>query len=209
MKGNKSMNAKTIENNAGPQLTFELDGQSGNISIYADITNTLSVLVNGQQIATQQQMNGVYTVADTNLVANASVTVNVPANADLTLRENNGTINVTGVTGEMDLEVVNGNIVASQVTLTGSSLLQAKDGTIVFAGSVDQFSFAHLHTDQGYISAQLPASSSFHIDATTNAGYINTNFASSGTTIHADHGGTPKALIALDEDAGTMDISIV
>ena len=97
------MNAKTIENNAGPQLNFELDGQSGNISIYADITNTLSVFVNGQQIATQQQMNGVYTVADPNLVANASVTVNVPANADLTLRENNGTINVTGVTGEMDL----------------------------------------------------------------------------------------------------------
>ncbi len=203
------MNAKTVESNAGPQLTFELDGQSGNISVYADSTNTLSVFVNGQQIATQQQMNGVYTVADPNLVANASVTVNVPANADLTLRENNGTINVTGVTGELDLEVVNGNIVASQVTLTGSSLLQAKDGTIVFAGSVDQFSFAHMHTDQGYISAQLPASSSFHIDATTNAGYINTNFASSGTAIHADHGGTPKALIALDENAGTMDISIV
>ena len=203
------MNEKIVANNAGPLLTFELDGQSGNISVYADPTNTLSVFVNGQQIATQQQLNGVYTVVDPNLVANASVTVNVPANADLTLRENNGTINVTGVTGDMDIEVVNGNIVASQVTLTGSSLLTAKDGTIVFAGSVDQFSFAHLHTDQGYISVHLPASSSFHVDATTNAGYINTNFASSGTAIHADHGGNPKALITLDENAGTMDIALV
>ncbi|MBV9020092.1 MAG: hypothetical protein JOZ71_05200 [Ktedonobacteraceae bacterium] len=206
---NTATNVQTNVNTSSPSLIFELSGQSGNIVVNADTTNTLSVFVNGQQIGTQRQVNGVYTVANPSLVANAFVKVNVPAQSELRLKENSGTINVTGVTGQMDLEVGNGNITTSQVTLTGSSLLKAKTGTIAFAGSVDHFSFAHLTTDQGFISVKLPNSSSFHVDAVTKAGNISTNFASSGTAIHADHGAAPRAFITLDENSGSMDISLV
>ncbi|MBV9706798.1 MAG: hypothetical protein JO125_05280, partial [Chloroflexi bacterium] len=51
---NTANNVQTNVNTSSPSLIFELSGQSGNIVVNADTTNTLSVFVNGQQIGTQR-----------------------------------------------------------------------------------------------------------------------------------------------------------
>lgn len=99
----------------------------------------------------------------------------VPAQANLELVTNAGTVSVQNVAGQMKLQSDAGSISATQVTLYGKSRLKTDAGSVTFVGSLDPDGDYHFTTDLGSINVTLPADASFDLEARTDLGSINTN----------------------------------
>src|SRR5207302_5484938 len=84
-----------------------------------------------------------------------------PANANLDVHTDTGTINVTGVSGAMSLITDTGTITANEDTLSGPSTLKTDTGSVTFAGSIGSSGSYQFLTDTGSVNATLPANSSF------------------------------------------------
>jgi hypothetical protein len=173
---------------------------------------TFTAEANGQSFPVQLDST-TQTATFPTLPNNTWVVVQVPAHTDLSLKDCNGYINVSGITGQMNLSA--NTIVASQVNLLGSSHLHVDNGSITFDGSLDSNSSDLFDANNGFISVKLPQSQPFHIDAVTNAGNISTNLGtptpsgSSGSQLHVSSQPAPGALLTVNENAGSMNFTIV
>jgi hypothetical protein len=172
---------------------------------------TFTAEANGQSFPVALD-NTAHTATFPTLPDNTWVVVHVPANTDLSLKDCNGTVDVSGITGQMDLS--GNNIVVSQAHLLGTSHLHVDNGTIAFDGSLDQYSNDLFDANNGNISVKLPKSNPFHIDATTNAGNISTTLGtptplgSSGSQLHVSSQPTIGALLTVKENNGSMNFNI-
>lgn len=184
--------------------------QTGGIQVRPGASFTAEA--NGQSFPVQLD-NTLHTATFPTLPNNAWVIVHVPANTDLSLKVCSGIIDVSGITGQMDLSA--DNIFASQVRLLGNSHLHVDNGSIAFDGSLDSNSSDLFDDNTGFISVKLPKSDSFHIDARTNAGNISTNlgtptpYGSAGSQLHVSSQAAPGALLTVNENAGSMNFNIV
>jgi hypothetical protein len=174
----------------GPNFTAEANGQSFPVQLdSATHTATFPTLPNSWAV------------------------IDVPDHTDLNLKDCNGYIDVSGITGQM--EITGNNIAASQVDLMGNSHLHVDNGSISFDGSLDQYSNDLFDDTTGFISVQLPKSEPFHIDATTDNGSISTNlgtptsFGSSGSQLSVSSQPTIGALLTVNEQAGSMNFNVV
>jgi len=167
---------------------------------------------NGQSFPVQLNST-THTATFPTLPNNTWVVVHVPAQTDLSLKDCNGSVDVSGITGQMDLS--GGNIAASQVLLRGNSHLHVDNGSISFDGSLDQYSSNLFDDNTGNISVKLPKIDPFHIDATTNSGNISTTLGtptpsgSSGSQLHVSSQSTQGALLTVNENSGSMNFNIV
>jgi len=173
---------------------------------------TFSAEANGQSFPVQLD-NTTDTATFPTLPNNAWVVIHVPAHTDLSLTDCNGFIEVSGITGQMNLSA--NSIIASQVRLLGSSHLHVDNGSIMFNGSLDSNSTDLFDDKTGFISVTLPKADPFHIDAVTNAGNISTTLGtptplgSSGSQLHVSSQPAPGALLTVNENAGSMNFNIV
>lgn len=99
----------------------------------------------------------------------------VPPRSTLELITNAGNISVTQINGQMKLRADAGSIRATQVTLSGRSLLKTDAGSITFDGSLDPAGDYRLSTDLGNVTVTLPANASFNLEAKTDLGSVTTN----------------------------------
>ena len=193
-------------------LTIPASGtcHTGGIQVRPGATFTAEA--NGQSFPVALD-NTAHTATFPTLPNNTWVVVHVPANTDLSLNDCNGYIDVSGVTGQMNISA--NTIAVSQVHLLGSSHLHVVDGSIAFDGSLDQYSDNLFDANNGFISVKLPKSDSFHIDATTNAGNISTTLGtatplgSSGSQLHVSSQPALGALLTVKENNGSMNFNIV
>ncbi len=140
--------------------------------------------------------------------------VTLPANADLQLHTDTGTIDVSGVNGAMSLTTDTGSINANQDTLKGQSILKSNTGSITFVGSIDANGNYQFLTDTGSVDVTLPGSSSFHVDATTDTGSINSDFPEVnvqhhdvvGSDAHGDVGSTSSTMVTLKTNTGSINL---
>jgi DUF4097 and DUF4098 domain-containing protein YvlB len=145
---------------------------------------------------------------------NVDFNVTLPANANLQIHTDTGTIDVNGVSGTMSLTTNTGTIDANQDVLSGQSTLSSNTGSITFAGSIDAGGNYQFSTDTGSVDVTLPGSPSFHVDAKTDTGSINSDFSevnvrhndAVGAEAHGDVGSSPGATVTLKTNTGSIDL---
>lgn len=161
--------------------------------------------------ATVQNQNGNFLSFGNN---NVDFNVTIPANANLKIHTETGSINVSGVSGTMSLDTATGSITANQDALSGQSTLQSNTGSITYNGSITQGGNYQFSTDTGSVDVTLPANSSFHVDASTDTGSINSDFSSvnvehrdvTGGDAHGDVGSGSGTTVTLKTNTGSIGL---
>lgn len=126
-------------------------------------------------------------------------TIIVPAQTDLKIDAD--TIDVIGVSGQMQLETNGGTITLTQATLQGQSSLQNNGGAVRFSGTVAPQASCTFDVNGGSIDIALPANATFHIDVTGILSSITSDFPNlliQNDGIHADIGTAPNAHLKMD-----------
>lgn len=126
--------------------------------------------------------------------------ITVPSTTDIQDTTNAGSLNIDGVTGQMNLQANAGSINVKNATLEGSSSFEANAGSINFTGTLAPKGTYNFQANAGSINLTLPASSSFILNASVNAGSVNNEFGSSTV------GSEPFADITAHADAGSINI---
>jgi DUF4097 and DUF4098 domain-containing protein YvlB len=145
---------------------------------------------------------------------NVDFTVTVPANANLQIHTATGSIDVNGVSGNMSLSTATGSITANHDALSGQSTLQSNTGDITFDGSIASTGNYQFSSDTGSVDVTLPSNASFHVDATTDTGSIDSDFSQvqvkehdvTGSDAHGDVGSSPGAAITLKTNTGDINL---
>ena len=185
---------------------FQAFGGSAPAVQYSHDGNTINATV-------QNQSNNFLSFGSNNVDLN----VTVPANANLQIHTETGSIDVSGVSGTMSLSTTTGSISANQGVLSGQSTLQTNEGSINFDGSIAPSGNYQFSSDSGSVDVTLPASSSFHVDATTNRGSIDSDFSEvqvrdhdfSGSDAHDAHGDVgngSSASVTLKTNTGSINL---
>jgi hypothetical protein len=138
----------------------------------------------------------------------------VPGTAVLQLKTNTGSIDVTGVSGQLVLTSNTGSVQASNGTLSGNSQLLTNTGSVTFTGALSQTGTYQFQTNTGSVDVTIPGTSVFHVDASTDTGSINTNFPGvvvmhrqfTGADAHSDVGSAPQATITLTTNTGSINL---
>jgi hypothetical protein len=138
----------------------------------------------------------------------------VPSAAMLQLKTNTGSIDVSGVSGQMVLTSNTGSVQASGGTLSGNSQLVTNTGSVTFAGSIGETGTYQFQTNTGSVNVTIPGTSVFHVDASTDTGSINANFSEvvvthpqfTGADAHSDVGSAPQATITLRTNTGSINL---
>ncbi|HEV2583933.1 MAG TPA: DUF4097 family beta strand repeat-containing protein [Ktedonobacteraceae bacterium] len=171
---------------------------------YTQNTTTNIVIVNVNRLNSASFFTG--------LSVNFDVTV--PSAAALQLKTNTGSIDVSGVSGQMALSSNTGSLQVSSGTVRGNTALITNTGSVTFKGAIEQSGDYIFTTDTGSVNVTLPAESVFHVDASTDTGSINTNFPGIvvqhrqvvGSDAHADVGSLPQATITLRTSTGSINL---
>ena len=138
--------------------------------------------------------------------------ITVPLTTDLQLRTDLGKIYVNDVIGQMALTSGAGSIHATQVSLMGLASLKTDVGSINFSGSIEPRGTYKFESDAGSVTITLPEDASFHVDAKTDVGSVNTDFPLSGqpgtgrNKLSGDVGSPPYAVLTLKTDVGSINL---
>ena len=140
----------------------------------------------------------------------------VPGMAVLRLQTHTGSIDVSGVSGQLVLTSNTGSVQASGGTLSGNSQLLTNTGSITFSGSISQTGTYQFQTNTGSVNVTIPGTSVFHVDASSDTGSINTDFPGvvvvhrqfTGADAHNDVGSAPQATITLRTNTGSINLSL-
>ncbi len=140
--------------------------------------------------------------------------VTVPSNAALQLHADTGSIDVSGVSGQMLLTSNTGSVEARDGLLIGSSKLSSNTGSITFNGSIDKSGSYQFTTNTGSVNVTLPVNSAFHVDANTNTGSITSDFPGvivehpnfTGAVAHSDVGSSPQATVIMSTNTGSINL---
>lgn len=133
----------------------------------------------------------------------------VPAQANIELTTNAGTITVQDIAGQVKLRADAGSITANQVELRGQSRLKTDAGTITFDGSLDASGDYELITNLGSITVTLPSNASFNLEAKTDLGTVSTNLPLTQqrlTKAYGQVGHGPYPRLKAATDLGTVSI---
>lgn len=138
----------------------------------------------------------------------------VPSTAILQLQTHTGSIDVSGVSGQLVLTSNTGSVQASGGTLSGNSQFQTNTGSVTFTGAISQTGSYQFQTNTGSVNVTIPGTSVFHVDASTDTGSINTTFPGmavthrqfTGADAHSDVGGAPQATITLRTNTGSINL---
>jgi len=138
----------------------------------------------------------------------------VPNAATLQLKTSTGSIDVSGVSGEMTLTSNTGSIAVSDGTVSGNTQLISNTGSINFNGAIAGSGSYRFETNTGSVNVTLPTDSVFHVDASTDTGTISTNVPGVtvqphqvvGADAHGDVGNSPQATISLRTNTGAINL---
>jgi hypothetical protein len=139
--------------------------------------------------------------------------ITAPSSDVLQLQTQTGTIDVTGISGRMSLMTSTGTITANQDMLAPSSTLTTNTGSVTFNGSIDTSGGTYqFQTNTGSVDVTLPSDSSFHLNASSSTGSINSDFpvnvqhSGASSTANGDVGSSPQATVTLHTDTGSISL---
>ena len=126
--------------------------------------------------------------------------ITVPSVTDIQDTSNAGSLNIDGVTGQMNLHANAGSINVKHAILKDSSTFEANAGSINYNGSLTPKGTYNFQANAGSINLTLPSSSSFTLNASVDAGSVNNDFGSDTV------GKAPFAQITAHANAGSINI---
>ena len=143
----------------------------------------------------------------------ANLDVTVANEADLVIKTS-GNIDVSGVSGQMDLISDSGSITLSQVTLARNSAIKTSSGDVTFDGAFVPHGTYQFESDSGSVNVTLTPDTSYHLNVSTNGGSFNSNlpittWPSNGGAqqLHTDVGKSPSATLILKTGTGSIDLN--
>ncbi len=132
----------------------------------------------------------------------------------ITLKTQSGSVNAEHVNGQLSATTTNGTITTADTHLSGQCIMQAQSGTINFHGSLDRNGRFVFRNTNGAVGLTLPPSSAFSLDARTQSGAINAEFAGitdtrsrTGTLARGEVGASPRPQVMIETTSGSIDIS--
>lgn len=217
-----SANPTIVLNNDTGTIHVRAGGSGSDVTIQATKHNGWGTNANDvnvtytQDTASNTVSVNVVRLNNASFFTSASVDfdVTVPGSAALQLKTNTGSIDVSGVSGQMMLTSNTGSVQASGGTLSGNSQLITNTGSVTFTGSISQTGTYQFQTNTGSVNVTLPGASVFHLDASTDTGSINTNFPTVtvqhhqfvGADAQSDVGNAPQATITLRTNTGSINL---
>src|SRR5579859_156490 len=138
--------------------------------------------------------------------------ITVPRNADLELKNDAGSISVSGIAGQISCSTDAGSVKVTDAWLYGNSRLKTDAGAITFSGALDPRGSYSMSSDAGTVSVTLPPDASFRLDAKTDVGSINSDFPLTiqrdfpGGKVRCDVGLPPYPTLKLRTDVGSINI---
>ncbi len=132
----------------------------------------------------------------------------------IALRTTSGSINTNHVRGQVSAITNNGTITTISTRLRGHSLVQAQGGTINFHGSLDPGCQAVFRNADGAIGVTLASGSSVLVDARTPRGSINSQLRSvhvgsdaKGKVANGRVGQGAQARLSIQTMSGSIDLN--
>jgi hypothetical protein len=201
------------------QATIVINDPNGNVTVTQGQSNTDVIIqpVNGNSFPgnpndIQQSISQTGNTITASVQDSVDLQVTVPNGANLSLNTGSGTINVSGVEGQMTLITTDGGIDASNDVLSGSSTITTNTGDINFDGTISKGGNYQFSTSSGTINVALPSSPAFHVVATTNSGSIDipgVQNNSSGTQASGDVGANSPVQgtnVTIKSDSGKINL---
>ncbi len=140
--------------------------------------------------------------------SNGAVTVN-GATRRLVAKSSNGAMSAKGGSGLIDLKTSNGRIEVEAVK--ADLKLQSSNGKLRFVGSLAEGEHA-MQSSNGSIDVQLPADSSFKLDAVTSNGKVSCDFEMKSkekerkSRLVGSVGSSPMSTLTLKTSNGSIDV---
>lgn len=198
-------------------------GDAGSdVTIQATKHAGLGSNVNNVQVSYSQNSSANVITVNVDRTSNASFfnspsvdfQVTVPNNASLELKTNTGGLDVNGVSGRMSVRSNTGSVEVRNGVLNSGSMLNSNTGSITFNGSINKTGSYQFMTNTGSVNVTLPASSAFHLDASTDTGSITSDFPGvyvqhpnfTGAVVHSDVGSSPQATITMTTNTGSINL---
>ena len=132
----------------------------------------------------------------------------------ITLNTQSGSVNAYHVNGQLSATTTNGTITTTDTHLSGHCIMQAQSGTINFHGSLDRNGRFVFRNTNGAVGITLPRSSAFSLNARTQSGSINAQFAGitdtrsrAGTLARGEVGAPTRPPVMIETTSGSIDIS--
>ena len=142
------------------------------------------------------------------------LTVTAPANINLTLTEDAGTLDATGFTGKLTTRIDAGSGTLSNMTMAKGSSLYVDAGSLSVDGALQPDATLYLEVNAGSAHVTLPQNTSAHLDATASAGSVNVNgwniaenHDAADTTATGDSESQPTGAITIRVSAGSASLS--
>jgi hypothetical protein len=217
-----SANPTLVINNDTGSMHVRAGSSANDVTIQATRHSGLWGNVNTITVSYAQDREGnaitvnVDRTSGSNFFASTSVDfdVTVPSAATLQLKTNTGSIDVTGIGGQIVLTSNTGSITASNGMASGNTQLITNTGSITFNGSIARSGTYQFQTNTGSVEVTLPADSVFHVNASTDTGSINTNFSGVfvqhrqmvGADASGDVGSSPQATVTLRTNTGSVNL---
>lgn len=199
---------KLVVTNAAGTVTIHTGGSGNNIVVAGtkhagffgnlnDVQVNLTRNGNNELDVTVQDNQGLSSFLNADSV---DLNITVPSLADIQDTSDAGTMNIDGVTGQMNLRANAGTINVQDATLKGPSTFAANAGSINYSGSLATDGTYNFQANAGSINLTLPSNSAFNLDASVNVGSVNNDFGSNTV------GNSPFAQIIAHADAGSVNI---
>jgi uncharacterized cupredoxin-like copper-binding protein len=103
------------------------------------------------------------------------LTITAPANTNLNIIEDAGSIDVTGFTGKVTTQVNAGSATLSNMTMATGSSLRVNAGSLDIDGALQSGASLVVVVDAGSADVTLPHNTSAHLNASASAGSVSVN----------------------------------
>jgi len=150
-------------------------------------------------------------------VGDRQLTVRVPASASLSVDAASASISITGVRGDITLNVASGYISLSDMDVTGVATAHLASGSIAFDGAI-RGGKVDLRTVSGGVEASIPRGTNVHYDASTVSGAVIINRGGiplpvpgrngSGSSASGDIGSGGPATLTMEAVSGAVYLRV-
>lgn len=126
--------------------------------------------------------------------------ITLPETSNIQARVAAGSMDINGISGQMDAKVEQGTLNFENGKIAGESSFKNDDGTLNFHGAIAAGGDYEFHGEEGVINVTLPSDSSFSLDAFSKLGKVNNDFGSN--TVGSD----PTSQVHIHSDADVVNI---
>jgi hypothetical protein len=139
--------------------------------------------------------------------------VTTPASTSLSVVENAGSVDASGLTGKLTAQVNAGSVTLDGMTMTNGSSLRVNAGSLTLDGTLQPGASLLVEVNAGSADLTLPQNTSAHLNATASAGSVNVdgwnvaeNHSGPDTTASGDLNPNPTGTITIRVNAGSASL---